>query len=90
MVPVPLRLTVCVLPATPLLLSVIVSVPRSAPVAVGVKVTLIVHDPLTARLVPQLFVWLKFALVAMLLILSADGPEFVKLTDFALLGAPTF
>ena len=42
-VPVPLRLTVCVLPATPLLLSVMVSVPVSGPVAVGVKVTLIVQ-----------------------------------------------
>jgi hypothetical protein len=34
-----------VLPATPLLLSVIVSVPLSEPVAVGVNVTLIVQEP---------------------------------------------
>jgi hypothetical protein len=44
-VPVPVRLTVCVLPVTPLLLSVMVSVPLSSPVAVGEKVTLIVQEP---------------------------------------------
>ena len=38
-VPVPLKVTVCVLPATPLLLSVMVSTPVSGPVAVGEKVT---------------------------------------------------
>jgi hypothetical protein len=39
-VPVPVRLTVCVLPATPLLLSVIVTVVAvPAPVTEGVKVT---------------------------------------------------
>jgi hypothetical protein len=43
--PVPLRLTVCVLPAAPLLLSVTVSAPVAEPLAVGVKVTLIVQDP---------------------------------------------
>jgi hypothetical protein len=44
-VPVPVRPTVCVLPATPLLLSVKVRVPVSEPVAVGEKVTLIVQEP---------------------------------------------
>jgi hypothetical protein len=39
--PVPLRATVCVLPATPLLLSVIVKVPVRVPNTVGVKLTLI-------------------------------------------------
>jgi hypothetical protein len=43
--PVPPRLTVCVLPVVPLLLSVMVSVPLAEPVAVGVKVTLIVQEP---------------------------------------------
>jgi hypothetical protein len=45
-----------VLPATPLLLSVMVSVPVSGPVAVGEKVTLIVQEPLAATLPPQLLV----------------------------------
>ena len=43
--PVPLRLTVCVLPAVPLLLSVTVSVPVAEPLAVGANVTAIVQDP---------------------------------------------
>jgi thiol:disulfide interchange protein len=55
-VPVPLKLTVCVLPVTPLLLSVIVRAPVSAPVAVGEKVTLIVQEPLAGTLPPQLLV----------------------------------
>jgi hypothetical protein len=55
-VPVPPKLTVCVLPATPLLLSVMVSVPLSVPVVVGVKVTLIVQEPPAATLPAQLLV----------------------------------
>jgi hypothetical protein len=43
--PVPDKLTVCVLPTAPLLLSVMVRVPVKGPVAVGVKVTLIVQEP---------------------------------------------
>jgi hypothetical protein len=45
-----------VLPATPLLLSVMVSVPVSGPLAVGEKVTLIVQEPLAATLPAQLLV----------------------------------
>jgi hypothetical protein len=45
-----------VFPATPLLLSVMVSVPVSGPVALGEKVTLIVQEPLAATLLPQLLV----------------------------------
>ncbi len=52
-VPVPERLTVCGLP---LALSVIASVELSAPVVVGVKVTLIVQLVLAASELPQLFV----------------------------------
>src|SRR5208337_248779 len=63
--PVPLSATLCVLPATPLLLSVMVSVPVSVPVAVGEKVTLIVQEPLAATLPAQLLVSPKLALVAM-------------------------
>jgi len=44
-VPVPLRLTVCVLPVVSLLLSVNVKVPIAAPVVVGAKVTATVQAP---------------------------------------------
>ena len=42
--PVPLKVTAWVLPAVPLLLSVMVSVPEADPLAVGVKVRLIAQD----------------------------------------------
>jgi hypothetical protein len=52
-VPVPLKFTVCVLPNTPLLLSVMVSVPVSVPIAMGEKVTLIVQVPLGVTVAPE-------------------------------------
>ena len=55
MVPVPLRLTTCGLP---LALSVIVTCPGLAPIAVGVNLTLIVHCAATARLLPHVVVLL--------------------------------
>jgi hypothetical protein len=45
-----------VVPATPLLLSVMVRVPVSGPAVVGEKVTLIVQEPLGATLPAQLLV----------------------------------
>jgi hypothetical protein len=51
--PVPLRLTVCGLPAA---LSVMLSVPFWTPVAVGVNVTLMVQLAPAATELPQLFV----------------------------------
>ncbi len=53
-IPVPLRLTLCGLPAA---LSVIDSVPVRVPVAVGVKVTLMVQLAPAATEAPQVFVW---------------------------------
>jgi hypothetical protein len=55
-VPVPFKLTVCVLPVTPLRLSVTVSVPVSGPMAVGKKVTLMVQKPPAATPPAQLLV----------------------------------
>ncbi len=52
--PVPVRLTLCGLPAA---LSVIDSVPVRVPVAVGVKVTLMVQLAPAATEAPQVFVW---------------------------------
>ena len=70
-VPVPVRLTVCGLPAA---LSVIDSVPVRVPLCVGLKVTLMVQLASAARLEPQVFVWLKSSFAAILAILSAILP----------------
>ena len=78
------------LPATPLLLSVMVSVPVSGPAAVGEKVTLIVQAALAARLPPQLLVSPKFALVAMVAMVSAALPVLLKVTGCDPLVVPTF
>ena len=51
-------------------MSVTVTEPVREPVAVGVKVTLIVHDALAARLVPQVLVCEKSPLMVMLEIVS--------------------
>jgi hypothetical protein len=63
-VPVPERPTTCGLPAA---LSAIVSEAARLPLAVGLKVTLMVQLALTATELGQLFVWLK-------------SPEFVPRT----------
>ena len=78
--PVPVRLTVCILPAAPFPLSVTVRVPVNAPVSVGVKLTSIVQLAPAARLDPQLFVWLKLAVIVMLLIVNVALPLFVNVT----------
>ena len=88
-VPLPLKVTVCVLPATPLLLSVMVSVPVSGPVDVGENVTLIVQDPLAARLPPQLLLWPKLALVVTPVMVSAAVPVLLKVTGSDALVVPT-
>ena len=51
-------------------MSVTLTEPVREPVAVGVKVTLIVHDALAARLVPQVLVCEKSPLMVMLEIVS--------------------
>jgi hypothetical protein len=89
-VPVPLKFTVCVLPATSLLLSVMVRVPVSVPMAVGAKVTLIVQEPLAATLPPQLLVSPKLALVAMLVMVSAALPLLLRVTGCDALVVPRF
>jgi hypothetical protein len=70
-VPVPVRPTVCGLPAA---LSVIDNVPVRAPLCVGLKVTPMVQPASAARLEPQVFVWLKSPLAAILATLSAILP----------------
>jgi len=61
-------------------LSVTVMEPVREPVAVGVKVTLIVHDELAARLVPQVLVCEKSPLTVMLEIVRAALPGLLRVT----------
>ena len=77
-VPVPVSETVCGLP---LALSVTETAPVREPVAVGVKITEIVHVPAAATVAPQVLVWLKSPLAAMLVIVSAADPVLVSVTD---------
>ena len=51
--PVPDKLTVCLVSATALLLSVMVRVPVSGPVVVGLKATVIVQELTAPTLFPQ-------------------------------------
>jgi hypothetical protein len=77
LVAVPESETVCVLPATPLLLSVMVRAPVSMPagaVSEGEKVTLIVQEPPARTLPPQLSDSPKLALMPMLAMVSAAVP----------------
>jgi hypothetical protein len=76
-VPVPERLTDWGLP---LAVSVIVRVPESAPIAVGVKVTSMVQVALAATVLPQLLVSAKSPLVAIDKTVNAELPVLVKET----------
>src|ERR1700733_13526847 len=58
-VPVPVRLTVLVTPP-----ALIVRVPVRVPAAVGVNLTLTVHEPLAAIDEPQVLLWLKSPVTA--------------------------
>ncbi len=84
--PVPVRLTVCGLPAT---LSTTLIVPVVVPVAAGVNVTLIVQAAPDVSEVPQLLVWPKFALAVMEVIASVTLPMLVSVTVCAALVVPT-
>ena len=72
-VPVPVRATACGLFAA---LSVMVTDPARLPEALGVKVTLIVQLVLPATDCPQLFVWAKSPVMAMLVMLSGATEVF--------------
>src|SRR5260370_1133945 len=85
-VPVPVRDTVCGLPAA---LSVTVIAPVRAPAAVGVKITEMVQAPAAPTDAPQVLVWLKSPLAAMLVIVSVAVPVLVSVTTCAVLDVPT-
>jgi len=70
-------------------LSATVSEPVREPVAVGAKVTLIVHDELAARPEPQVLVSEKSPLTVMLEIASVALPGLLRVTLCGLLLVPT-
>ena len=82
----PVRLTMCGLPAA---LSLIVTAPVRAPVAVGVNLTLIVQLAFTASDERHVVVSEKSPLMATLLIASAAVPPLVWVTVCAALVVPT-
>lgn len=88
-IPVPLKLAVWGLPAA---LSGMVTVPVLVPVAVGVKVTLIMQLAPATREVPQLLVWPKSPLTPILPPVMERGavPLLVSVKICALLVVPTF
>lgn len=81
-VPVPLKATVCGLPAA---LSVIARIADRDPEPLGVKTTLMLQLPAGASDDPQLLIWLKSALFAPAIVI----PEIVK-TALPLLVSVTF
>ena len=84
--PFPPRLITCGLPGA---LSVIVIEPVFEPEEDGVNVTLIVQLACTAREVPQVLLWVKSPVAAMLVIVRGAEPVLVKTTCCAALAIPT-
>ena len=84
--PVPVRLIACGLTAAS---SVIVSVAVLAPGAVGVNVTLMVQLAPAATVEPQVFVWAKSPLAAMLVMSKEPVPMLVRITACGALDVET-
>ncbi len=70
-------------------MSVMVIEPLRVPAAVGVKVTLMVQEAPAATLEPQVLVWEKSPLAAMLEIVRATWPLFVRAIVSGELVVPT-
>ena len=85
-VPVPLRATVWVPPGA---LSLTVSVPLALPVAVGAKVTLMVHELPTANEAPHVLVIGKGPDVLMVVTVNAEPPVLVSVAVLGALMEPT-
>ena len=86
--PVPVRFEICGLL---LALSATCRVPVLVPVAVGVKVTLILQVVLAARLDPQVVVeTAKFPVVVMVIPVSATLCLLLSVNTFAVVVVPTF
>src|SRR5688572_16699154 len=85
-VPVPLSVELCGLPAT---LEATLTAPLRTPSAVGVKVTLIVHEAEGASVAAQVFVCAKSPDAAMLAMLSVAVPMFWSVSGCAAEVVPT-
>ena len=72
-----------------LALSVMVTVPVLDPLALGLKVTLTLHEAPASTLEPQLLVWEKSPLIAMLVMVSVAVPVLVRVKLCELLLVPT-
>ena len=83
--PVPLRATLCGLPAA---LSEMLMVPVLVPAAVGLKVTEIVQLAPALTVVPQVLVWEKSPLAVMPEMVSEALPVLVRMTVCAVLVLP--
>jgi hypothetical protein len=70
-------------------LSVMVTEPYRFPGEVGAKATVIVHVNPTATLAPQVLVWAKSPLAAMVVMFKAALPVFVRVTVWGALVLPT-
>jgi hypothetical protein len=79
-VPMPRRVTVCVLPATPLLLSVTVSEPVRTPVVVGVNLILISQDLPAGTVESQVLISAKSPVMDMPEMFSGPLPTLVRVT----------
>ena len=88
-IPLPFNVTVWVVSVPASLVPVMESAPLRVPVVVGVKVTLMVHEPPAARLLPHLLVWPKSPLVAMLVMASAATPVLLSVTGCEALVVPS-
>lgn len=84
--PVPVRVTVCGLPAAS---CVTVYVPLRAPPAVGAKVMLMVQLAPASRLLPQLCVWAKSPETVKLLIVMGAPPLLESVSVWGALVEPT-
>ena len=70
-------------------MSVTVRVPVRVPLAAGSKVTLMLQEAPAATLEPQVLVWEKSPLTAMLVMVRAEVPVLVRVTLCGLLLVPT-
>ena len=66
-----------------------VNVPVVVPVTTGLKVTAMLHEAPAATLEPQVLVWEKGPLTAMLEMVSVEVPVFSSVTACELLLTPT-
>ena len=70
-------------------MSVMVTAPVLDPLALGLKVTLTLHEAPAPTLEPQVLVWEKSPLIATLVMVSVEVPVFVRVKLCGVLPVPT-